>query len=429
MKVLEEGRANAWLKESVKHAIVDNLEDKPVLQLVSEMGFSKLTNELYESMLKMRNQGLTPSDIHKLVESETEKILGMLINRAYSMYNNKKAQQSFLDYEDILQRTFNLLVRNKKVLNECRRKFKFILIDEYQDLNFVQDKILRLLGEDNNFFVVGDKKQSIYGFRGARVELFEKLRRDLENRGQALNLKDNFRSDGRIVEYVNQKFKGLMKGYEPINAYRPSSSQKNIYFLTLESKGLMDERRRREGEFIARTILKMMTDDSVKIHDRETKEYRKPTFRDFSVLLRRRTHLKHYTKALKNYKIPFYVADAGSLMESTSVKHLLCALNTIEYGDDINLYGTLSHLFKISDNTLAEYVLKGQELILGLKEGAVDVKDSKSLTDAFQLIRKWCKMKERVTIRELAGKIIEETKLLSFAVKGIPLRQRVCLNF
>ena len=192
---------------------------------------------------------------------------------------------------------------------------------------------------------------------------------------------------------------------------------KKHLLLTLESKGLMDERRRREGEFIARTILKMMTDDSVKIHDRETKEYRKPTFRDFSVLLRRRTHLKHYTKALKNYKIPFYVADAGSLMESTSVKHLLCALNTIEYGDDINLYGTLSHLFKISDNTLAEYVLKGQELILGLKEGAVDVKDSKSLTDAFQLIRKWCKMKERVTIRELAGKIIEETKLLSFAVQ------------
>jgi ATP-dependent helicase/nuclease subunit A len=213
VKILEEYRANAWLKESVGETIINNLENKLVFQLTSEMGFSKLSNELYVNMIKMQNQGVDPSIVHKMAESEDEKTLALLINKSYKLYSNKKEQLVFMDYEDILQKTLALLEKNREILWGYREKFKFILIDEYQDLNFVQDGILRLLGEGTNLFVVGDKKQSIYGFRGARVELFEKLRKDLESKGQALNLKDNFRSDERIIKYVNRKFESLMKGY------------------------------------------------------------------------------------------------------------------------------------------------------------------------------------------------------------------------
>lgn len=413
VKILEEYRANAWLKESVQETIINNLENKLVFRLTSEMGFSKLSNELYGNMIKMQNQGVNPSIIHKMAVSEDEKTLAMLIDKSYELYGFKKKQQVFLDYEDILQKTLGLLEGNKEILLGYREKFKFILIDEYQDLNFVQDKVLRLLGEGTNLFVVGDKKQSIYGFRGARVELFEKLRKDLESQGQALNLKDNFRSDERIIKYVNQSFEGLMEEYEPITARRCHDSQKNICFLTPETRGLMSERRQLEGECIAKKVLQMMADESVKVFDKETQTYRKPTFRDFSILLRRKTHLKHYINAFKAHGIPFYVADTGSLMESLSVKSLLFALNTLEFRDNINLYGTLSLLLKVSDDSLAEYVLTGQELISGLIEDAEYTGVSESLTEAFQLIRRWCKIKDRATLRELAGRVAFDTGLLS----------------
>lgn len=413
VKILEEYRANAWLKDSIEETVLDNLENKFVFQLTFELGFSKLVRELYNTMLKMQNQGNKPSVIDKMAASEEEKTIAMLIEKSYKAYELKKEEQLFLDYEDILQKTLSMFEKNHDIFQDYREKFKFIMIDEYQDLNFVQDKILRLLGEGTNLFVVGDKKQSIYGFRGARVELFERLKADLESRGQAIILKDNFRSDERIIKFVNHSFKDLMMDYEPILAHRLSAGNKNICFLTPESSGTMDERRKLEGEFIAKKILQMMTDEAVKIYDKDTQKYRNPTFRDFSVLLRRKTYLKHYIRAFKKYKIPFHVADTGSLMESFGVKNLLYALNTIEFQDNINLYGTLSHLLNVSDNYLAEYVLNGSELASGLKEDAEYTSASESLVKAFHLIRRWCKIKDKVTIRELAERVVSDTGLLA----------------
>jgi ATP-dependent exoDNAse (exonuclease V) beta subunit len=151
----------------------------------------------------------------------------------------------------------------------------------------------------------------------------------------------------------------------------------------------------------------------VKVFDKDTQTYRKPTFRDFSILLRRKTHLKHYINAFKAHGIPFYVADTGSLMESLSVKSLLFALNTLEFQDNINLYGTLSLLLKVSDDSLTDFVFTGRELISGLTEDTNYTGVSESLVEAFQLIRRWCKIRDRATLRELAGRVIEETGLLS----------------
>ncbi|MDD4569016.1 MAG: UvrD-helicase domain-containing protein [Tepidanaerobacteraceae bacterium] len=413
VRVLEEYRAKAWLKESIQETIINNLENKTVFQMTSEMGFAKLSKEIYGSMVKMLNQGLRYSLIEKMAESQEEKILAMLIKKSHKLYNLQKDKEVFLDYEDILQKTLNLLKNNQELLMDYRKKFKYILIDEYQDLNFVQDAILRLLENGTNLFVVGDKKQSIYGFRGARVELFEKLREDLQSRGQVLTLKDNFRSDVRIINLINRSFDGLMDGYEPIDAHRCHEGNRNLCILMPECNGLMRERRQQEGEFIAKKILEMMDDESIKIFDKYKKEYRDPTYRDFSVLLRRKTHLKHYIDAFKAYGIPYHVADTGSLTENPCVKKLLCALKTIEYKDNINLYGTLSQLLGVKDESLAEYVIEREELMSGITEDADYNGISENLVKDFQLIRRWCKIKDSATLRELAGIVVADTMLLS----------------
>ncbi|HHX23510.1 MAG TPA: UvrD-helicase domain-containing protein, partial [Thermoanaerobacterales bacterium] len=416
-KVLEEYRGKAWLKDCIQEAIINNLNNDIVYQLTSEIGFSKLSKELHSIMSKMMNLGLKPDVLSNKTESEEEKTLVWLIHKAYEFYNMRKDEEMFLDYEDILQKTLELLRGNKDILHKYKNKFKYIMIDEYQDLNYVQDAILRLLGEGTNLFVVGDKKQSIYGFRGARVELFEKLKKDLESYGQAINLRDNFRSDQRIISFVNDSFNGLIDKYEPIDAHRCHEDKNNLLILMPESEGLMSQRRQHEAEFIARKILEMMTDETIKIFDKNTKEYRPVTFRDFSVLLRKKTHLQHYINAFKTYNIPYHVANPGSLLESQCVKNLICALRTIEFKENISLYGTLSHLLKVSDETLAQFILDQQELIKGLEEDVDYTGISKNLAQAFKLIQSWCKIKDKSTLRELAGIIVVDTQLLSHAAQ------------
>jgi len=428
-KILEEYRADAWLKESLKEAVLEQLDNKHVYQLTLELGFNKLLREICGTMKTMQNQGVDVEIVKSMAATDEEQAIAHLICLAFEKYQNKKEEQLFLDYEDILQKTLRMLNDHHEILQDYRKKFKFIMVDEYQDLNFVQDRILRLLGEGTNLFVVGDKKQSIYGFRGARVELFEKLKADLESLGQAIVLKDNFRSDRRIIEFVNQSFKNLMAGYEPISANRANKACKNICFITPKSSGNMAERRKLEAEFIARKILQMMADDEVYIPDRESQEFRKPKFRDFAVLLRKRTHLKHYISAFNKYNIPFHVADSGSLMESSGVKKLLFALNAIEIRDNVNLYGTLAHLFNVGDDSIAEYVLKCGQLYSGLKKDADFTGVSEKLVKAFQMIRGWCKIKSKVTLRELAGEILNDTGLEEELAKTDPLELESLYKF
>ena len=115
-----------------------------------------------------------------------------------------------------------MLKGHTEVLEYYREKFKFIMVDEYQDLNFVQDSILRMLGQGTNLFVVGDKKQSIFGFRGARVELFGKLFSDLKRKGQDIVLGIILEAVKGIIQFVNKCFDNLMEDYESIVHHKAS---------------------------------------------------------------------------------------------------------------------------------------------------------------------------------------------------------------
>lgn len=418
MEVIEEYRAKALLKDSVREAILRKLDEDAVFHLTSEMGYNRLTKEIYKTIEKMQNQGLRASALAQVAMTEDEKIVASLIEEALSQYEKKKERLGVLDFEDLLQKTLELFENHREILKFYQNKFKYIMIDEYQDLNFSQDKILRCLGDGTNLFVVGDKKQSIYGFRGARVELFEKLKKDLQRQGRAINLMDNFRSEEKIIDFVNTSFENLMEDYEPIVPHRRLEGIPNIHFIVPESVGLVGERKQQEGELIARKILAMMNDDKIKIYDKVLSDYRSPTFKDFSVLLRRRTHIRDYVKAFTAYKIPFYLSDTGGLTEGTGVKTMINVLKTIETKDEISLYGTLSNLFNIDDRELTSYVLAEKRLISGLElEDELDEDGVDNLARAFEQIHKWIAEKDRLSLYELAREIINKTNLFFKASK------------
>ena len=123
-----------------------------------------------------------------------------VFRKIYEGYEERKKRARLIDFDDMLVYTWELLSQRKDILSAWQKKYQYILVDEFQDINRLQYDILRLLAEpENNLFIVGDDDQSIYRFRGARPEIMLNFRKDYPQSGQVL-LSDNFRSTTQIVE-------------------------------------------------------------------------------------------------------------------------------------------------------------------------------------------------------------------------------------
>lgn len=123
-----------------------------------------------------------------------------VFRKIYEGYEERKKRARLIDFDDMLVYTWELLSKRRDILSAWQKKYQYILVDEFQDINRLQYDILRLLAEpENNLFIVGDDDQSIYRFRGARPEIMLNFRKDYPQSGQVL-LNDNFRSTTQIVE-------------------------------------------------------------------------------------------------------------------------------------------------------------------------------------------------------------------------------------
>lgn len=134
-------------------------------------------------------------------------------------YKDSKEALKGLDYEDIISYA-ELLLRNPLVKSELVSRYFYILVDEYQDTNEIQNEIIRAFSS-SNIFIVGDPKQSIYAFRGTDLSSYFSFSGDIEDRGVSLLMNKNYRSDGQIINFINEKFKDLIDPYEEMEfSYR-----------------------------------------------------------------------------------------------------------------------------------------------------------------------------------------------------------------
>ena len=162
----------------------------------------------------------TPDPIYEAEKELTEQYL-ILARKAYDFYQEEKQKQNYLDFNDLILRTYNLLKSNKGVRKHYRTKFKYIMVDEFQDTDSLQYKLVKLFScnEDESLcleqnlpkiFLVGDPKQSIYRFRGADVTVFNKMCKEIHGQdAEPVKLKGNYRSDESLVSYFNTFFTKL----------------------------------------------------------------------------------------------------------------------------------------------------------------------------------------------------------------------------
>lgn len=140
-----------------------------------------------------------------------------LLKEFESIYNAKKREQGVIDYGDMEHITVNIL-KHEEARKALRERFEFIFVDEYQDVNTLQEFLIGSVAREDNVFKVGDVKQSIYKFRQAEPHIFEETSRAYKDEHNdhaiQINLNKNFRSNGATIDYINYVFQDLMDGYD-----------------------------------------------------------------------------------------------------------------------------------------------------------------------------------------------------------------------
>ena len=144
-----------------------------------------------------------------LESGKTAKYFSRLLLKFDEEYAAVKREEGKLDYGDMEHLTLKLLSMDG-MTEEIRERFRYVFVDEYQDVNPVQERIISLVGGDN-LFLVGDVKQAIYGFRGSKSVYFTRKAEELEGEGGSLILSHNFRSSPAVIDAVNGSFSKLMR--------------------------------------------------------------------------------------------------------------------------------------------------------------------------------------------------------------------------
>ncbi len=282
--------------------------------------------------------------------NRTLELVRELYQDVLARYQEEKAKASVVDFDDLLEFAHRL-VQNARVRNTLRRRYPFLLVDEFQDTNHLQWQILLpLIGPESNFFAVGDTKQSIYRFRDADVSVFREVQRWVERRGRLLELRENYRATPQLVEFSNQIFRNLFRlrlDYEAVyqemkpcrpasesTRFDPNSSVRSFFYDTLPDGFLT------EADFAVEAMEQLVREG-----------FRRG---EIAILLRSRTRLKDFERALSRRQVPFVTLAGASLYDEPEVHDLT---NLLAFLDDptfdIALLGILrSPFFNFSDEDL-----------------------------------------------------------------------------
>ncbi|MCX7875711.1 MAG: UvrD-helicase domain-containing protein [Melioribacteraceae bacterium] len=285
-------------------------------------------------------------DLHKLL-AEYGLLTIKVLNEIITNYNHKKKQKGFLDFEDLLLLSKKIL-QSKEVQQSLQNKYKFIMIDEYQDTNEIQYEIVMPILEDlkkGNLFVVGDEKQSIYAFRDAELEIFEKTKKKItiENENGLLFLPHSFRMQPKLILFINKLFKKLFEN--PESDF--NEVQYNNLISTKEdvSKGKVGILLAEKEKNISEAFLVVKKIKEIIYHNSEY------SFKDFAILCRKRNSFENIENELVKNNIPFTIVGGKGFYQQQTIYDIYNYLSfLLNPKDDAALIGVLrSPFFNLSD--------------------------------------------------------------------------------
>lgn len=240
-----------------------------------------------------------------------------------ALYSEKMCPEEILEFDDLINLSVKLLEENSDILESYRKKFKYISVDEYQDIDENQYKLIRLLAPiDGNLCAIGDPNQAIYGFRGGDSKFFNSFTKDYAN-AQIINLKNNYRSTGSIVNASNQ----MINSFNIISTYDKPHEKITIHTAPTDKA---------EAEFVVSTIEKLIGGHSFFSIDssRSSGEEGDLSFSDFAVLFRTSLQLPPLIEAFQRSGMPFVKLSNDLLCDKKPMRQLLNKLTDLESLDD-----------------------------------------------------------------------------------------------
>ncbi|MGI2906866.1 DNA helicase PcrA [Tolypothrix sp. VBCCA 56010] len=358
-----------------------------------------------------KNQGLSPKEF----ERENPKYWGRVVAEVYSCYQDRLAQNNALDFDDLILIPVKLFQQNEQVLSYWHRKFRHILVDEYQDTNRTQYDLIRLLvtnGENNksewdwrdrSVFVVGDADQSIYSFRMADFTILLEFQQDFgdnlpdDDTRTMVKLEENYRSCENILEAANQLIENNTQRIDKI--LKPTRGVgEQIYCHKADDEIA-------EAAFVINQIRTL---------ERQNPEV---NWGNFAILYRTNAQSRPFEEALVRAGIPYTIVGGLKFYDRKEIKDVLSYLKAIANpSDTLSLLRVINTPRRgIGKATIDALVNAAQQLGTTLWEILIDEtsvntlagRSAKAVNNFAQMIRKLQEQVSTVPVSEIVEKLLE----------------------
>ena len=393
-------------------------------------------------------------ELRKIKSEISEKILNHCIVRIkefLKQVEKEKFNNSVLDFQDLLIKARNLLRDDISVRKYFKNKIRYILVDEFQDTDPLQAEIVFFLAEmmyrktpdlidisgsqatpreesmewdqcrlpNGRLFIVGDPKQSIYRFRRADIEIYEKVKSLIkENDGDILNISVNFRSIKPVVDWVNEHFSRVIKkpedgnyqsGYTPLNPNRTGEKGTPALFMLKVDENVQETLtktpyvRRAEAAVVAEFINNTVKNSQYEILERDGSRH-KVTYKDFAILFPKTTDIDIYEEALASRDIPYLLEAGRNFFGRSEIIDIISILKAIDNPcDEIAVVATLkSPICGVSDNEILAVTLKGGTFNYLEKNDSLP----ESIEDTFEKLRDYYNTRGEFTVSGLIEEIL-----------------------
>ena len=423
----------------------------------------KVKNELKQ----LADFALLNADYEELVGTQAglqTTVLMKLLERFDANYRGVKQSRSVLDFADLEHAMLKLLDAHPAVVQKLKERFDYLFVDEYQDINAVQQRIIEYLSRDDNVFVVGDIKQSIYGFRQSKPDIFlQRLQTagDITERSHKpgrVDLQENFRCRGEIVDFVNALFATVMTTavadmdydekaklksgfpYPPFNADSGPDRPVEMYLLDEDSgeDDTQDDEKesgvtesisavQRQAAFIARRIRQIVGTETGKpefqIYDKKTGVFRDVQYRDIVILMRSLSHkAQDYVEMLRLAGVPVSSQSACGYFEATEISDCLSLLKVLDNADrDIELAALLrGPIFGVTDSQLAAIRLAADkhasfyQAVLAYVDNGPDKTLQNKLSEILTQLNQWRRQVHQDSLANMLDGVFRQKRLLSF---------------
>ncbi|MFQ3619467.1 MAG: UvrD-helicase domain-containing protein [Spirochaetales bacterium] len=327
----------------------------------------------------------------------------------YEEYLSHMKAYNAVDFDDLIQLPIVIFSQHPEILQEYQQRFRYILVDEFQDTSMKQYELMKLLADGSrNLCVVGDDDQSIYSWRGANYRNLERFEQDYPERKE-IKLEQNYRSTSTILKAANfvisnnqnRKSKNLwspIEGGKPIELFFPNNEEE-------------------EGTFIARTIKTLLFSENLK-------------YEDMGVLVRTNSLLRNLEEAFLTENIPYRISGGDSFYQRKEIKDLLAYLRLMANpDDDVSFLRIINTPRRGIGRRTLELLGKGAEeyscslysytsLILHREESPVSAKTKEELRSFIELLSKY--KEQALKPRNLAStvnKLIQEIDYWGYLVQ------------